>query len=108
MDEQNIEQVVIFSKFCVPCVKGEAYHRLEHYLNVNGYDWKVVRTTYLPKLHEAASRVWGGDDYTIFLYQNGRTLDFDYAVERIDKGLELFEDDEMRTKKKPVRKGKKK
>lgn len=100
------EQVVIFSKFCVPCVKGESYKRMERYLNMNGYDWKVVRTTYLPKAHQEATAKWGSDNYTIFLYQNGKTLDFDYAVAMIDKGEELFREEKPKTKSKPIKKGK--
>lgn len=101
------EQIVIFSKFCVPCVKGEAYTELENYLNSNGYDWKVVRTTYLAKLHQEATKKWGDENYTIFLYQNGKSIDFDYAIEKIRNGEKLFaEVEQPKPKAKPVRKGK--
>lgn len=101
------EQIVIFSKFCIPCVKGEAYTELENYLNSNGYDWKVVRTTYLEKLHQEATKKWGDEKYTIFLYQNGKSIDFDYAIEKIRNGEKLFaEVEQPKPKAKPVRKGK--
>lgn len=107
MDEQNLKQITIFSKFCIPCVKGEAYTELENYLNRNGYDWKVVRTTYLPKLHEEATKKWGDEKYTVFLYQNGKSIDFDYAIERIRSGEQLFEEvKQVKPKAKPIKKGK--
>ena len=105
--------VIVWSKFCLPCIRPEAWSRFEKYCQSNGWLITMCRTTYLPKLHEQATSIWGNENYTMFVQKGSDYYDFDYAVEKIDNGEELFveklPEKKIDIKKtKPVKVGKKK
>lgn len=111
MNKSN-EIVRIYSKFCVPCVKGEKYKELEEYCRERNVVLEICRTTYQPALHEEATRIWGDEKYVMFLsLLSGKKYDFDEAIELIEEGVELFEEKPIvekkpKVKKKPIKKGK--
>lgn len=105
--------VIVWSKFCLPCIRQEAWSRFEKYCQSKGWLITMCRTTYLPKLHEQATSIWGNENYTMFVQKGGDYYDFDYAMEKIDNGEELFveklPEKKIDIKKtKPVKVGKKK
>jgi len=57
----------VFSKFCIDCVWPEQWEKIQRW--AAGYNFKldVFRTTYHPKRHEAATMIWGADNYRAFL-----------------------------------------
>lgn len=109
---QSNETVTIYSKFCVPCVRGDDFKELETYCRNRNVVVEIRRTTYQPAIHREATDIWGDDRYTMFLVlRNGMKYDFDYAMELIRSGVELFEKKDTgtkrpRIKKKPLTKGK--
>lgn len=107
------EIVTIYSKFCVPCVKGDDFKDFEDYCRIRNVPVEVRRTTYQPKLHEEATEIWGDEFYTIFVrFRNGKKYDFDEVIKMIKDGKELFDEEAekktIRIKKKPIVKGKNK
>lgn len=105
---QNEKVIKIYTKFCIDCIRSEEMKILLPYCRENGFDVEIVRTSYRPKLHDEASRLWGGEDYTMFLVYGGERIDFDYAIEQIRKGIGIFKTEKKAnvTKKKPTNKGK--
>ena len=107
-----LSEVIVWTKFCVPCVNREGWEIFEEYCKKRGVVVTVVRTTYLTQLHEQATALWGGEDYTIFIQKNRECLDFNYAIKCIKNGEEIFEEPipekVVKIRKKPVRGGKKK
>lgn len=106
------KELVVWTKFCVPCVNREGWDLFEEYCKKNGYIATMIRTTYLPQLHEQATALYGSENYTIFIQKDGQLLDFDYAVSKIRAGEELFvepiPEKTVRIAKKPIKRGKRK
>lgn len=107
------EIIRIYSKFCVPCVKGDRFKELEAYCRDRGIVLELCRTTYQPALHQEATKIWGDENYTIFLrLRNGKLFDFDEAAKIIEDGGELIvekpTEKKVKIKKKPITKGKNK
>lgn len=107
MEEEKT--VKLYTKFCVECVRGEGLRVLRSYLNEKRLRLEIIRTTYRPLLHAEASKAWGGEDYVMFLEHGKKRIDFDYAIECLDNGKDIFGEDKVNiTKKKPARRGKRK
>lgn len=107
------EIVTIYSKFCVPCVKGDSFREFEDYCRKRNVPVEICRTTYQPALHQKATQIWGNEFYTVFVaLRNGKKYDFDVTMEMIRDGQEIFAEPEekktIKIKKKPVVKGKNK
>jgi len=106
-------EVIVWSKFCVQCIRPEEWKRFEKYCQLKGWFITVCRTTYLPKLHEQATSIYGSENYTMFMQKDKMIYDFDYAIKKIDDGEELFTE-ELPNKKvdikktKPAKRGKRK
>lgn len=88
------KRIVLYSKFCIKCMWPEELRRFQEYVVRNGYSYEFRRTAYRPKWHKEASEIYGGEDYTVFFTEGGKVVD-----------LLTWEE---KTKKKPLRKGKKK
>ena len=97
--------ITVYTKFCIDCVRQEEMKTLVSYCRDKGYDLEVVRTTYRPQLHEEATALWGGDEtYTMFVYEDGFSTDFDEYIRKIKEP----ESWDLKTKTKPAKKTKRK
>ena len=107
--EKQPRFIKLYSKFCVKCVKPQDFAVFEHYCMTKGYRLEVIRTSFDPKMHEEATKIWGSDTYVMFIHSNDTNMDFDYAMEKLKNGQDLFEEDFVQeVKSKPVKRTKKK
>lgn len=98
------KEFIVWTKFCIPCVNPDGWVSFEEYCKHRGITVTVFRTTYIKDLHDRASAIWGGEDYKMFVQYNKAILNFDYAVNQIKEGKELFADSiaDEEAKEKPV------
>ena len=94
-----MKKLTVYTKFCLPCVMEEFWAMFQKEALKQGYEIKVVRTTYRPFAHKKATEIWGGDGYTAFgVFPDGKAL----TLERI---MDMWIDN---VKNKRVKAGKKK
>lgn len=103
--------VNIYTKFCLECIDSEGLDIVRHWAMKNKLVVSVVRTTYRPKLHGIASKIYGNERYTIFANIGDEVLEWGDLLTEIkeDEGrglLGLFGKKNV-VKKKPVVEGKK-
>ena len=94
-----MQKLIVYTKFCLPCVMEEFWNNFQKEALKHGYDIKVQRTTYRPFAYKKATEIWGGDGYTAFgVFPDGTAT----ALERI---MDMWIDN---VKDKRVKAGKKK
>jgi len=94
-----MEKLIVYTKFCLPCVMPEFWDMFQKEALKQGYGIKVCRTTYRPFAHKKATEIWGADGYTAFgVFPDGQAI----ALERI---MDMWRDN---AKNKLVKAGKKK
>lgn len=59
--------LVVYSKFCVPCIYKEKWSNFQRLAREKGHKVKVVRTTYRPLAHAKATKIWGDEYYSTFV-----------------------------------------
>jgi hypothetical protein len=105
-------EIVIYTKFCLECIDGEGLDIVRHWAMKNKLLVSVVRTTYRPKLHEIASKIYGNERYTIFAHIGNEVIEWSDLLTEIKedegRGLLGLMGKKNCVKKKPVVSGKKK
>lgn len=107
--------VQIYTKICLHCVYQEKFNEVETLMNKAGIIPEIIRTQYLPKAHEEATKIYGRDDYVAFVYipSTKKVFDFTEFINNLENGVNMKEEELPKTKvnikkSKPVKASKKK
>lgn len=108
-----MKEITIYTKWCIKCVRPEGFALVKAWCNANNYGLVIKRTAYRPKLHKEASIYWGDEHYQMFIRDEntGVSIDFDEFTTRIVDNVDPLTQESTfkeKTKKKPVKGGKKK
>lgn len=104
-------EAVIYTKICLHCVYGEMFQNTMNRMHKKGMYENVLRTQYLPKLHEEATKLYGNENYVAFVYfpDTGKVVDFYEYMIQLENEENSTEEKTVKTnvvKKKPTSKTK--
>lgn len=70
------KKITIWSKYCVRCLWYDDYMAIVNYAQHEGIGVKVRRTVYRPDWHWRATKLYGSDDYDVFVVRGKKVENF--------------------------------
>jgi len=62
-----MKKIKVYTKHCVRCDQPELWSKFETWCQGNGREYDVYRTAYWPKWHKKATKLWGEENYPVFI-----------------------------------------
>lgn len=62
-----MKKIKVYTKHCVRCDQPELWQNFENWCQSNQHEYDVYRTAYWPKWHKKATKLWGNEDYPVFI-----------------------------------------
>lgn len=81
------KKITIWSKYCVSCLWYEEWMAISNYAQHEGIDLKVKRTVYRPDWHYRATKLYGSNDYDVFVVVGKKVEDFMEFAEKCKNKL---------------------